>query len=131
MLRAEGGEGNKAVKTEDLYAKERANRESAILRELGSWDGQPSCDPFNYHMRSAAEMFFSVWEMDKSFFMLKKCCELCGCDDKQKRIIHECMERHGMKEKVSAVPYDEDDIGRIVKKVMNRVNEVRRDDIRE
>ena len=108
------------MKQEDLYAKERASRENSILRELGNWYGQSSCDPFNYHMRSAAEMFFSVWEMDKSFFMLDKCCQLCGCDDKQKIIIQECMERHGMIEKIPAVPYDENDIVRIVKKLRGK-----------
>ena len=113
------------MKQEDLYAKERASRENSILRELGNWGGLSSCVPFNYDMRRAAEMFFPVWELDKSFFLLEKCCVWCGCNEEQERIVLECMKRHGMEEKIPAVPYDEDDIGRIVKKVMKKVNDGR------
>lgn len=69
-----------------------------ILRELGNWNGQMSCVPFNYRMRRTAEMFFPAFELDQSYAMFDKCCELNALSDEQKRIVREVCEKHGMRE---------------------------------
>lgn len=74
------------------------NTENDILRELENHYGGYSRE--GYRMKRAAEMFFPVWEKDESFFLLEKCCEAYGLDAERGRIIRECMEKHGMKEKI-------------------------------
>ena len=82
-----------------MKSQEQVNRECVVCRELGNYGGNPSCDTYNYAMKRAAEMFFPVWEKDKSFAMFDKCCEFLFLGKDQKRIVRECLERNGFKEK--------------------------------
>ena len=69
-----------------------------IFRELGNWDGRPSCDLYNYQMRSAAEMFFPVFEVDQSYAMFFECCDRNALTVEQRRIVRQVCEKHGMRE---------------------------------
>ena len=80
----------------DSMVEDSTTERDKVLRELENWGGRYS--PYGYSMKRAAEMFFPVWDKDWSFFMLDKCCELLALNGKQKRIIRECLEKHGFKE---------------------------------
>ena len=69
-----------------------------IFRELGNWGGQPSCDLYNYQMRTAAEMFFSIFEADQSYARFDECCDHCYINAEQRKIVRQVCEKHGMKE---------------------------------
>ena len=71
------------------------NQEDRVLRELENCAG---CGSYGYSMKRAAELFFPVWEKDGSFAMLDKCCELVALSGSQRRIVRECLERHGYEE---------------------------------
>jgi hypothetical protein len=84
----------------DAMVEDSDAERNKVIVELGHYYGNPSCDPYNYGMRRTAEAFFPVWDSDKSFAMFDKCCEMFFLDEEQKRIVRECLERHGFKEKV-------------------------------
>ena len=81
-----------------MRSNEQIKREATILWELSHYRTEPSCASYNYAMRRTAEMFFAIWNIDKSFAMFDKCCELNALDVEQAVIVRGCMERHGMKD---------------------------------